>query len=98
MVFIFSTPVKIRHLWRLTTIVFMHWCLIFTVLWGLNEADMSPSSSILIYQCKRQEVHTLNGCVMIMIIKKGEQETFIKMVREKDSGVIFTNFATSLDK
>jgi hypothetical protein len=28
----FSTPVFIRHLWRLKTVVFLHWCLICTVL------------------------------------------------------------------
>ncbi len=30
--FIFSTPVLIRHLWQLKTVVFLHWCLICTVL------------------------------------------------------------------
>jgi len=29
--FIFSTPVLIRHLWQLKTVVFLHWCLICTV-------------------------------------------------------------------
>jgi hypothetical protein len=28
MVFIFSTTVLIKHLWRLKTVVFLHWCLI----------------------------------------------------------------------
>ena len=28
MLFIFSTPVFIRHLWQLKTIVFLQWCLI----------------------------------------------------------------------
>ncbi len=32
MLFIFSTPVLIRHLWQLKTIVFLHWCLICAVL------------------------------------------------------------------
>jgi len=32
MLFIFSTPVLIRHLWRLETDVFLHWCLICSVL------------------------------------------------------------------
>jgi hypothetical protein len=26
MLFIFSTPVLIRHLWQLKTVVFLHWC------------------------------------------------------------------------
>ena len=32
MLFIFSTPVLIRHLWQLKTVVFLHWCLICDVL------------------------------------------------------------------
>jgi hypothetical protein len=32
MLFIFSTPVLIRHLWQLKTVVFLHWCLICPVL------------------------------------------------------------------
>jgi hypothetical protein len=27
-----STPVLIRHLWKFKTVVFLHWCLIHTVL------------------------------------------------------------------
>ncbi len=32
MLFIFSTPVFIRHMWKLKTIVFLHWCLIHAFL------------------------------------------------------------------
>ncbi len=32
MLFIFSTPVLIRHLWQLKTAVFLHRCLICTAL------------------------------------------------------------------
>ncbi len=28
MLFIFSTPVLIRHLWQLKTVILLHWCLI----------------------------------------------------------------------
>jgi len=28
MLFIFSTPGLIRHLWQLKTVVYLHWCLI----------------------------------------------------------------------
>ena len=34
MLFIFSTSVLIRHMWQLKTVVFLHWCLICTVLLG----------------------------------------------------------------
>ncbi len=32
MLFIFSAPVLIRHLWQLKTVVFLHYCLICAVL------------------------------------------------------------------
>ncbi len=32
MLFIFSTPGLIRHLWQIKTVVFLHWCLICAVL------------------------------------------------------------------
>ncbi len=32
MLFMFSAPVLIRHLWQLKTVVFLHWCLIHVVL------------------------------------------------------------------
>jgi hypothetical protein len=32
--FIFSTPVLIRHLWQLKTVVFLHWCLMCVVLFN----------------------------------------------------------------
>ena len=32
MLFSFTTPVLIRHLWQLKTVVFLHWCLICVVL------------------------------------------------------------------
>ncbi len=31
MLFIFSTPVLIRYLWQLKTVVFLHWCRICAV-------------------------------------------------------------------
>jgi hypothetical protein len=31
MMFIFSTPVLIRHLWQLKTVVFLHWCILRAV-------------------------------------------------------------------
>ncbi len=45
----FSTPVLIRHLWQLNIVVFLHWCLIDTVLLlGLcwpQEKKFKPKSS-----------------------------------------------------
>ncbi len=31
MLFIFSTPELIRHLWQLQTVVFLHWCLMYAL-------------------------------------------------------------------
>ncbi len=36
MLFIFSMPVLIRYKWQLMTVVFLHWCLIRSVLLGLE--------------------------------------------------------------
>jgi hypothetical protein len=36
MQFIFSTPVLIRQLWQLKTVVFLHWCLICAVLFTVD--------------------------------------------------------------
>ncbi len=32
MLFIFSTPLLIRHLWQLKRVLFLHWCLIWAIL------------------------------------------------------------------
>ncbi len=39
MLFIFSTPVLIRHLWQLKTIVFLHLCLICAALLKWKQGD-----------------------------------------------------------
>ncbi len=50
MKFIFSTPVLIRHLWQLKTVVFRHWCLILTVTLSplLVAAKLQIYNSILL--------------------------------------------------
>ncbi len=35
MLFIFSTPLLIRHRWELKKVVFLHWCLIYALLFHL---------------------------------------------------------------
>ncbi len=35
----FYTPVSIRHLWQLKTIVFLHWCLIWALLLIKNQEN-----------------------------------------------------------
>jgi hypothetical protein len=54
MLFIFSTPVLIRHLWQLKTVVFLHWCLIYAVLLKRNinsrEVAMNNSHKMFIVQ------------------------------------------------
>jgi len=49
MLFIFSTPVIIRHLWQLKTVVFLLWCLIHAVLLGLTilrELALGPDKQV----------------------------------------------------
>jgi hypothetical protein len=64
MLFIFSTPVLVRHLWQLKTVVFLHWCLICAALLGLNEDDSIRSSRIQIYYNTEHRIYTLFYCVM----------------------------------
>ncbi len=45
MLFIFSTPVLIRHLWQLKTVVFLYLCLIHTVLFQIFK----NSSNFVVY-------------------------------------------------
>ncbi len=44
MLFIFSTPVLMRHLWQLKAVVFMHRCLIRYVLMTLISEKIDPFS------------------------------------------------------
>ncbi len=41
MLFNFSTPVLIKHLWQLKTVVFLHWCLICALLLLMSVALQS---------------------------------------------------------
>ncbi len=41
MVFIFSTPVLIRHLWQLKAVGFLHWCLICAVLLNIFSSQLN---------------------------------------------------------
>jgi hypothetical protein len=40
MFFNFSTPVLIRHLWQLKTVVFLHWCLKLAVVLAMIFSTM----------------------------------------------------------
>jgi hypothetical protein len=42
----FLTPVLIRHLWQLKTVISLHWCIICIVPLVLNKADTLKSSSV----------------------------------------------------
>ncbi len=44
--FIFSTPVLIRHMWQLKTVVFLHWCLICAVPLNHKLFHYLPKTSI----------------------------------------------------
>jgi hypothetical protein len=39
MLFIFSTPGLIRHLWQLKRVVFLHWCQICALLFAESDAQ-----------------------------------------------------------
>ncbi len=42
------TPVLIRHMWRLKTIVLLHWCLIHAVLLILFQMTIIPKYRIIL--------------------------------------------------
>jgi hypothetical protein len=46
MLLIFSTPVLIRHLWQLKTVVFPHWCQICAVLFK-SQSEMSYHMTLI---------------------------------------------------
>ncbi len=58
MLFIFSTPVLIRHLWQLKTLVFLHWCLLIEYLNynQLSELIAIETQKHSIFQTKRKWV------------------------------------------
>ncbi len=64
MLFIFSTPVLIKHLWRLRTVVFLHWCLIDAVQlensdlfkWQTNSScPLPPCNSVFFEGCHKTQ-------------------------------------------
>ena len=44
--------------------------LLFLYKWGLNEADIFKSSSIMIYSCKEQSIYMQSNCHVAMMIKR----------------------------
>ncbi len=49
MLFIFSMPMLIRHLWQMKTVVFLHWCLIRAVLLSLIWPLHSIITVLILY-------------------------------------------------
>ncbi len=86
--FIFSTPVLIRHLWQLKTIVFLHWCVIHTiplVNWEVASIILSVVKSKL-FQFSSQTSYKnrlingasclsyckCSGCLKMLAVKAGK--------------------------
>jgi hypothetical protein len=63
MLFIFSMPVLIRHLWQLKTVGFLHWCLIHALLqpWHLDEKDGPKTTNFIfiLFQIIYTAIYTL---------------------------------------
>ena len=68
MLFTFSTPELIRHLWQLKTVVFLHWCLVHAVLMGRLGAN-TPAYRMLCHNLSYQngwdQLFESNGTVHI---------------------------------
>ena len=56
MLFIFSTPAFIRHLWQLKAVVFLHWCLICPLLLGVCQIHWNYAHIIFLTGSASQEV------------------------------------------
>ncbi len=60
MLLILSTPVLIRHLWLLKTVVFLHWCLVHTVppktIFAVRSRGTSEGSGLTYKYYTRVEV------------------------------------------
>jgi hypothetical protein len=64
MLFIFSTPVLIRHRWQLETVVFLHWCLILAVL--LYEHHLSK---VLLDWAQLGSFFSLSSCCLTIDVQ-----------------------------
>ncbi len=79
MLFIFSTPVLVRHLWQLKTVVFLHWCLIRADLLSFCQLAISYTYhfselpyhrlehfiNLPFYQLAFHQLHILSTCHFI---------------------------------
>ncbi len=77
--FIFSTPVLIRHLWQLKTVVFQHWCLIHAVLMLVPVALTSPEITrlpllLLLSMAYQEFISTL--FIMVRLVSALEDSLF----------------------
>ena len=81
LMFIFSTPVLIRHLWQLTTVVFLHWCLINAVL--------------LDHQCVLPRIHETRLYLMVpkyKISMLGKHFIMLLLLKHEYDAKTFWNF------
>jgi hypothetical protein len=78
---IFSTPVFIRHLWQLKTVVFLHWSLIRVVLLFhrqtlANRTKPGPSFLLQMWACMNIVEYMHNIITALFIIENSAQTSF----------------------
>ena len=74
MLFIFSMPVLVRHLWQLKTIIFLYWCLIRAVLFLSCSILAQRFNLISVY--KQHSQHNHKNCK----IHQNSIQTFVLRV------------------
>ncbi len=70
MLFIFSMPVFIRHLWPHKTVVFMHWCLIRAVLLHSTKEPKTSNRAHISCQCRKTTVLSCHRCLINTAVEK----------------------------
>ena len=78
----FSTPVIIRHLWQLKTVVFLLWCLIHAVLLGLTilrELALGPDKQVEVVRWQHLVggLKNRSGSKSTFVSDRGMKATFI---------------------
>ncbi len=87
MSFIFSTPVLIRHLWQLKTVVFLHWCLICAL--QLSDGANLRISFRTAESLARLETSSVGGIWLIEQINSLKSTKFCRNKIKKKTFALF---------
>ncbi len=95
MQFNFSTPVFIRHLWQLKTVIFLHQCLICTVLLKPTEGGSETVSKITFLKIKKL-INSTSSSDTSIDVQLGSSETAnISIFYNRNDGILKIVFILS---